>query len=99
MKKKYVVTKKAGPKVAGRAVREGDVLELTEIQAEYEKSLGALRELTNQAKPPAASEPAEVETGLQDGEGNEQPGQADQPVVTDNPVENSPASSRRSKRS
>lgn len=36
MRKRYRVTEAAGPWVAGRKVSPGDILELTDEQAEYE---------------------------------------------------------------
>ena len=38
----YVVTERAGPRVAGRIVKAGDVLTLTHAEAEYELLEGTI---------------------------------------------------------
>ncbi|MFG1207003.1 hypothetical protein [Xanthobacter flavus] len=40
--KRYTVTDRAGPRVAGRLAKAGDVLELTTAEAAYERLQGAI---------------------------------------------------------
>lgn len=55
-KKDYIVTEKAGPRVAGRAVTVGQKLQLTEAEALYERQTGSIR----LDVPPVAAAPAEA---------------------------------------
>lgn len=54
MTQRYTVTAKAGPKVAGRRVRIGDILELTENAARAELLAGSIVAAENAA--PVADE-------------------------------------------
>lgn len=54
-KQTYIVTDKAGPKVAGRVVKAGDPLELTDLEAAYERQLGTIKKAPSPAE--AAAEP------------------------------------------
>lgn len=47
--KPYVVTEKAGDWVAGKRVKHGDVLVLTDAQAKYECLIGTIREAGSSA--------------------------------------------------
>lgn len=47
--RKFVVTEKAGPKVAGRRVKAGETIELGELESAHELRTGAIADTTAQA--------------------------------------------------
>lgn len=61
---RYIVTDKAGPKVAGRRVQSGETIELTENAARGELLAGAIvpEPPASTDTPAAADAPAEAET-------------------------------------